>query len=82
MKLFRKPDDPESLAAVKVDEKHLGIDAWLCHACGACVGICPTNALFLFDMTLRVNDELCSQCGQCVKTCPVGALSIQIEEGA
>ncbi len=75
MKLFRKAETPEPQGK----NQRLHIDPWLCHACGACVGICPTNALFLSDMTLRVNDTLCSQCAMCVRTCPVAALSLQAE---
>ena len=82
MKLFHKAEKTEKL----VEARQLTIDAWLCHACGACVGICPTNALFLFDLTLRVNQDRCSQCGTCARACPVGALSLReiaaIEEGA
>lgn len=73
MKLFQKAQITEKLK----EKQHLHIDPWLCHACGACVGLCPTNALFLFDLTLRVNEEVCLGCGQCVKTCPMGALLLE-----
>ncbi|MBS3816563.1 MAG: 4Fe-4S binding protein [Candidatus Thermoplasmatota archaeon] len=46
-----------------------------CMHCGACVGACPENALFLNDVALEVNEN-CIECGLCVKGCPVQALSL------
>jgi len=50
----------------------------LCTGCGACVGVCPNNALQMFNQpkkgiylpTLK-NSENCTRCGLCVKVCPV-----------
>lgn len=54
----------------------LDINRQLCAYCGGCVGVCPTLALVLDELTLVVNQELCNGCGNCVKLCPVGALSL------
>lgn len=48
----------------------------LCMHCGACVGTCPENLLFLDDLVLEVN-EGCIECELCVKACPVGALELR-----
>lgn len=47
-----------------------------CHHCGACVGTCPRNAIYLNDVLLEFNDN-CNRCGTCVKVCPVGALKLE-----
>ena len=47
-----------------------------CMHCGACVGTCPQNAIYLNDVVLTFNEK-CNRCGLCVKTCPVGALSLE-----
>jgi len=50
-----------------------------CMHCGACVGSCPQNAIFLNDIFLEFN-ELCNRCGRCVKACPVGALKLEAKK--
>lgn len=47
-----------------------------CYHCGACVGSCPKNAIYLNDVLLEFN-ELCNRCGRCVKVCPVGAITME-----
>ncbi len=47
-----------------------------CHHCGACVGSCPQNAIYLNDVLLEFNEN-CNRCGRCVKVCPVGALKLE-----
>ncbi len=53
----------------------LTVDYDLCHYCGACVAVCPADALFLTDTRLEVKDA-CTGCGQCAKVCPMQALSV------
>ncbi len=46
-----------------------------CCYCGACVGVCPQNAITLEEPPKIVIDkEKCIKCGACVKICPAGAL--------
>ncbi|MBC7110029.1 MAG: 4Fe-4S binding protein [Archaeoglobi archaeon] len=45
-----------------------------CGYCGACVSVCPSTALELVELHLRIEDEKCISCGLCVKICPMGAL--------
>ncbi|MFA5867354.1 MAG: NIL domain-containing protein [Actinomycetota bacterium] len=49
-----------------------------CTSCGACVTICPTDALTYEPVTRQVvfNDEKCIACEICVKTCPLGAMEV------
>ncbi len=49
------------------------LDDEKCMRCGACVGTCPVNAIFLKEFTLDISDE-CIECELCVKACPVHAL--------
>jgi len=48
------------------------IDNDLCHRCGSCVGICPTNVLGLDKDEYPVvkNLSACTDCDLCVKVCP------------
>lgn len=48
----------------------------LCLACGACVGVCAFNALYLANHHLRVDLIACGGCRFCEKTCPVKALKL------
>ncbi len=50
------------------------INGDMCMKCGACVGSCPVNAMFLREYIVEVNDD-CTGCGLCKKICPVGAVT-------
>lgn len=46
-----------------------------CTACGACVNVCPKNAIAFFNDKYgfaypQINKELCIDCGLCSKVCP------------
>ena len=56
-----------------LDSGRMVLDKFLCLHCGACVGSCPTNSIFLFE-TFLTFDERCTQCGMCVRVCGVGAI--------
>ncbi len=49
-----------------------------CMHCGACVGGCPQNAIFLNEI-IPVFNEDCNRCKRCIKICPVGALEMEGE---
>jgi ferredoxin len=59
-----------------VKHTKITVDASKCMHCGACVGTCPKNAIFLNEVELVFNKD-CVFCGICVKTCPVGALTME-----
>jgi NAD-dependent dihydropyrimidine dehydrogenase PreA subunit len=54
------------------------IDPDLCTHCGACVGQCPTAALYVEEGTRRValDSEKCIACKRCVPACPYRAISV------
>jgi ferredoxin len=62
----RKRAKPQNFIAVNRDR---------CHYCGACVAVCPPDALFLVDTWLEIK-ETCTNCERCVTVCPVRALSV------
>ena len=41
-----------------------------CVGCGACVEVCPEDALSLSRGIIQRDMDLCSQCGNCVDICP------------
>jgi Fe-S-cluster-containing hydrogenase component 2 len=51
------------------------VDNDLCVHCAACVGICPTNDIFLYGTSRIVFERSCSECGLCAVLCPVGAIA-------
>ncbi len=51
-----------------------------CVNCGACISLCPTNAIsFTKDLSIRIDDDRCIRCSLCVEACPLRALSLQEE---
>lgn len=48
----------------------------LCVHCGACTGLCPTQALYLTPPEMKVGFDVnkCVACGMCGLVCPFGAM--------
>ena len=44
-----------------------------CTLCGACVDVCPDNAITL-DETVTIDPKRCMACGKCILACPSGTL--------
>lgn len=65
-----KKDQPEPPRALKALGQIVEND--LCHRCGSCVGICPTEVLALdkADYPVVKNMSACTDCDLCVKVCP------------
>ena len=61
------------MAKGQLDE--LEVDVARCLHCGACVGSCPANAIYLDEVLPRFGDG-CTLCKRCTKVCPVGAISL------
>jgi len=53
------------------------IDNKKCLRCGACVGVCPVNALRLTEHGVEVDKNKCVLCGTCVTICPVKAIRVE-----
>ncbi len=64
----------DSLPLAKMDVQPIEVDDQICLVCGACVGICPANAMCLEKDRLIISYEQCTRCGRCVQLCPVKAL--------
>jgi electron transfer flavoprotein alpha subunit len=56
------------------------IEKKICNGCGACIDVCPYDALSLEDNVAVVNEK-CNFCGACVDdVCPVDAIKLEREE--
>ena len=53
-----------------------------CTACGACLDVCPNNAIIEGDPVYLINPNLCTECAgyfidsQCVNLCPADAIIV------
>jgi len=56
------------------------VDREICGYCGACVSVCPTDAVELVDIHLRRDKSLCTRCLACVKVCPLGAMKVGAQQ--
>lgn len=70
------PLDPDPhFRKIELDEPN-------CIQCGACLPVCPTEAITLPNL-LEISQSLCYGCGRCVPTCPTEALTLlpfQVED--
>jgi len=49
-----------------------------CTQCGACISVCPTDALYIDKKTMKVIFDInkCTACELCVKACPPRAMEV------
>ena len=49
-----------------------------CTHCGACIAVCPTEALTIDRATMEVSfdDDECAACELCIKVCPPRAMEV------
>lgn len=53
----------------------------VCVACGACIKVCPREAISVWSGCYAVVDEKkCVGCGLCAKTCPAGCIALKEAE--
>ena len=50
------------------------IDRDACTGCGACVEVCPQEAINIIGGKAQINRQLCVECGSCSLTCPADAI--------
>jgi ferredoxin len=60
----------------------LAVDYDHCSYCGACVAVCPPDAIVLHDATLLIEAATCTLCERCIPACPTGALTLTNQEAA
>lgn len=55
--------------------KYIAVVKNRCVACGACMRVCPRQAIVIKNGVKAVVDKsLCVGCGLCVKACPAGVM--------
>ena len=52
------------------------VDNSKCTGCGACIEICPVNAVKLENKKAIVDKGECAECGVCINECPNEAISL------
>jgi ferredoxin len=53
----------------------VSVNRYKCGYCGACVSVCPQDALELVETWIEVSED-CNNCSLCTKICPIGALKV------
>jgi ferredoxin len=46
-----------------------------CTACGACMAVCPVEAISEGEEKYSINPDTCTDCGLCADECPFDAIS-------
>lgn len=67
---------PPERAVPNKKSLHIESSGQLCIYCGACVGICPLNCIYLDETRITFDEKVCTRCEICVHACPVGAIEI------
>ena len=73
IKIFRKR------GVIVTIQKLIEVNSERCFDCGACLALCPVNAITLQeDFSVVFNEEKCigSTCGICVEACPARAIKL------
>lgn len=55
------------------------VDDTRCNGCGACLDVCPTDALTMKDGQAFIDEGLCESCAVCQSACPQEAI-LPLEE--
>jgi len=70
-----KVTDPEKSSIRIHDDGQILLRATFCNQCGACIEVCPTEALYRDKRGIvRLRKKLCVGCLSCVGFCPYGAM--------
>ena len=54
--------------------KMFKVDKEKCVGCGACIEVCPAQAISMVDDKAEVNSDKCVDCGRCVQVCSQEAI--------
>jgi ferredoxin len=69
----------EQGVSVEPLSKEIKVNWDKCSQCGACVSICPTDALYVKDrktMEVAFDPEKCIACELCIRPCPPRAIEV------
>jgi ferredoxin len=59
----------------KVSNPEYNVDKSACNSCGACIAICPIDAIEIGEDGKAIIDQTkCNQCGKCIVICPEDAI--------
>jgi NAD-dependent dihydropyrimidine dehydrogenase PreA subunit len=61
------------------DRHTVWIDVQRCTGCGACVEVCPVEAIALANERAHIDPEICTGCDACIDACPEGAIQPVVE---
>ena len=61
----------------KPADRQVVVNYAACHICGACVGACPENSIYLQHAHLVIDRQACTGCERCLRACPMQALSTE-----
>lgn len=53
-----------------------------CVSCGACIKICPVEAIKFVSKKAKINPKICIGCASCIAVCPVAAIDVDWPKGA
>lgn len=53
-----------------------------CIGCGACVDVCPVDAISLIDNKSVIDGKTCIGCASCIAACSYGAIDVNWESGS
>lgn len=68
-------EDNVDLSRVKIVDKTGYANINICSQCGACIGVCPTEALERdANGVVQVRKDKCTSCLMCVGFCPTASL--------
>ena len=51
------------------------VDKEKCIGCGACIAVCPNEAISMKNGKAIIDQKKCNKCLQCIDICPVQAIS-------
>jgi ferredoxin len=68
--------------SISYPEHQIYKDEEICTHCGACIAVCPTDALYIKrpEMEIIFDKDKCSVCELCIVTCPTRAMGLFTEQ--
>lgn len=76
LKLFNDEEIPTEFLPEKIQSNKKLMVSFFCKGCGACIEVCPNQALSLQNGKAVVDNQACLLCGYCSPSCPEFALRL------